>query len=229
MLTGSSSVAPAFSKGDFDPKRVGYLIREEDRPEIELFLAKFPRLSLEYIPVAIIGEGRRSGGRWSVTAAGTFSTVYKAIDINYYHRDNSAWIAGSRQDSWDVARLFALVTALEQAVPTRARKRVVNSRLNQCIREYITKHYMPCAAEKIDFAVLKRGLAARPPVFVAIKRINATSGPKRIAEELAFLRDLKGTHHIIPIISASRWEDQVIVVSPYFHGTDFRVRPAALA
>jgi hypothetical protein len=77
--------------------------------------------------------------------------------------------------------------------------------------------------DNFDLTQLQRNLETRPPVFVAIKRINATSGPKRIAEELMFLRDLKGLHHVVPITTASRWEDQVIAVSPYFSGIDFRV------
>lgn len=154
---------------------------------------------------------------------GTFSTVYKAIDVKHYTRDNNSWIAASRQDPFDVARLYAIFTALHNSIHTRARKKMVNSRLNQCIREFVMGHYLPgVAAENADFAQLQSNLEARPPVFVAIKRINATSGPKRIAEELMFLRDLKGLHHVVPVITASRWEDQVIVVSPYFYGLDFR-------
>lgn len=41
-----------------DFKKVGYLIRDEDRPDIEAFLERCPLLCKEYIPVAIIGEGK---------------------------------------------------------------------------------------------------------------------------------------------------------------------------
>ncbi len=43
-----------------DKSQIGYLIRPEDREEIENFIAQFPALVSEYIPVAIIGEGSRS-------------------------------------------------------------------------------------------------------------------------------------------------------------------------
>lgn len=108
-------------------------------------------------------------------------------------------------------------------VSTRARKRVINSRLNQTIREYIEQHYLAADAGGIlDLITLRRALEERPPMFVAIKRINATSGPKRIADEMSFLRTLRGQHHVVSIVTAMRHEDQIIMVSPYFHGLDFR-------
>lgn len=142
--------------------------------------------------------------------------------MNHYKTDNSSWIAASHQDPYDVARLLALFLALSQSAPTRARKKVVNSKLNQCIRDFVQSHYLDGEPLE-DVEELRRRLELRPPIFVAIKRINATSGPKRIAEELTFLRDLKGLHNVVPVITASRWEDQVVAVSPYFHGIDFRV------
>lgn len=45
------------SGGEADKSQIGYLIRPEDRDEIENFIAQFPALVSEYIPVAIIGEG----------------------------------------------------------------------------------------------------------------------------------------------------------------------------
>lgn len=207
-----------------DKSHIGYLIRPEDREEIESFISQFPALVSEYIPVCIIGEGRACLWCFALSVLGTFSTVYKAIDVKHYQKDNASWIASSRQDPFDVARLLALFTALHKAIPTRARKKVINSRLNQCIKEFVAGHYLPgYASDEIDAQLLKQNLEAKPPVFVAIKRINATSGPRRIAEEMKFLRDLQGLHHVVPIVTASRWEDQVIVVSPFFYGVDFRV------
>lgn len=161
---------------------------------------------------------------------GTFSTVYKAIDVKHYEKNNDSWISGSRPDPYDAARLLALFVALQNSViSTRARKKIVNSKLNQCIREYVWNAYLNgmgpdnSGGGPVDVGRLESYLKVRPPVFVAIKRINATSGPKRITEELVFLRDLKGLHHIVPIITCSRWEDQVLAISPYFCGIDFRV------
>lgn len=38
-------------------KKIGFLIREEDRADIENFIANYPKIVEDYIPVAIIGEG----------------------------------------------------------------------------------------------------------------------------------------------------------------------------
>lgn len=65
-------------------------------------------------------------------------------------------------------------------------------------------------------------MASHPPHFVAIKRINATSAPARILDELSYLRVLGGRANIIPIITGSRFEDQVLVVFPYFCMSEFR-------
>lgn len=40
-----------------DSKKIGYLIREEDRADIEAFINQNPLVVLDFIPVAIIGEG----------------------------------------------------------------------------------------------------------------------------------------------------------------------------
>lgn len=193
-------------------KSIGFLIRDEDRLDIESFLESYPSLTDDYIPLSIIGEG-------------TFSTVYKAIDIRFWRKDNEKWLQGSRQDPNDVARLFALVSSLEQGQVTRAKKRAVNSSLNQSIKDFIRSSYPSSFSftdQQINLPLLKELFIERPPHFIAIKRINATSGPKRIAEELLYLRELKGEHNVIPVISASRLEDQVIFVTPFFHGIDFR-------
>jgi len=60
--------------------------------------------------------------------------------------------------------------------------------------------------------------------FVAIKKIYVTSSPARILSEISMLKELKGEHNVIPIISAVRHLDQVLVIMPYFEHQDFRVR-----
>ena len=40
-----------------DSQKIGYLIKNEDRPDIEAFLESTPALIADYIPVGIIGEG----------------------------------------------------------------------------------------------------------------------------------------------------------------------------
>ncbi len=125
-----------------------------------------------------------------------------------------------------MSRLYALIIALDQAMARPApRGGCTHSALNEALWEYACKYYLRnggAATATLCPDRLRQRLEERPPVFVAIKRINATSGPKRIAEELLFLRDLKGLHNVIPIVTAFRLDDQVIAISPFFHGIDFR-------
>ncbi|KAF9315820.1 hypothetical protein BG003_002616 [Podila horticola] len=57
---------------------------------------------------------------------------------------------------------------------------------------------------------------------VAIKRIYVTSSPERIESEIAILHDLSGHKNVVPLITAFRFNDQVLVVLPYFEHRDFR-------
>ena len=167
--------------------------------------------------------------------------MYKAIDVEHYNKDNSSWLGSSRQDQHDLARLYALVVALDAAAQnSRTRRKVTGSALYLAIYQYIQKHYCDStelllgsssvgrtpkanvSLARLDLEQVKRAFLERPPHFVAVKRINATSGPKRIADELSYLHELKGLHHVVPVITASRQEDQVIMVFPYFYSLDFR-------
>ncbi|KAG5437101.1 hypothetical protein PCANB_001222 [Pneumocystis canis] len=58
--------------------------------------------------------------------------------------------------------------------------------------------------------------------YVALKKIYVTSSPARILNELKILKDLRGNNSIIPIITAMRVKDQIIIVLPYFKHVDFR-------
>lgn len=60
------------------------------------------------------------------------------------------------------------------------------------------------------------------PQLVAVKRIHATSAPKRISSELQILAALQGDPHICKVTTALRHRDQVLVVMPYISFTDFR-------
>ena len=61
------------------------------------------------------------------------------------------------------------------------------------------------------------------PRFVAIKKIYVTSSPMRIFNELELLHSLKGCASVCPLITAFRYQDQVIAVLPHFRHQDFRV------
>lgn len=167
--------------------------------------------------------------------------------MRHYECDNSSWIASSRQDLDDVNRLFMIVsTTDDQLQPIKAkmgrRKSAPAapnvSKVNRLLRDWCAKQVWlrsrnstersNCDESEqiqrpIDRNLLQRWLQEEPPHFVAIKRINSTSGPKRIAEELLYLSRLSGRKGVIPVITAERFEDQVLVVFPFFQNQDFRV------
>ena len=124
------------------------------------------------------------GSRASLTElvlVGTFSTVYKAEDLQYDQYRND----------WDVTSSDATVWV---SPPIRKRQR-----------------------------------QRRKPRYVAIKKIYVTSSPMRIQNELELLHDLKWCKNISPLITAFRYQDQVIAVLPYYRHQDFRVRSSVFA
>lgn len=58
--------------------------------------------------------------------------------------------------------------------------------------------------------------------YVALKNITRTTAPNRVCEELKILRQLQGYYNTIELISACRFEDQIIAVFPYFEYDNFR-------
>lgn len=64
----------------------------------------------------------------------------------------------------------------------------------------------------------------RKPRFVALKKIYVTSSPHRIQNELELLHDLRGCQSVCPLITAFRYQDQVVAVLPFFPHTDFRIQ-----
>ncbi|KAJ5555511.1 hypothetical protein N7535_007948 [Penicillium sp. DV-2018c] len=60
--------------------------------------------------------------------------------------------------------------------------------------------------------------------YVALKKIYVTSSPLRIQNELELLHDLRGCPSVCPLITAFRYQDQVVAVLPYFPHTDFRIQ-----
>jgi cell division control protein 7 len=59
--------------------------------------------------------------------------------------------------------------------------------------------------------------------YVALKKIYVTSSPYRILNELELLHELRNNHHICPLLTAFRHQDQVVAVLPYFRHLDFRI------
>ena len=58
--------------------------------------------------------------------------------------------------------------------------------------------------------------------YVAIKKIYVTSSPIRILNELELLHDLRDSPNVCPLITAFRFQDQVIAILPFFQHKDFR-------
>ncbi len=213
-------------------------ISDGDRGDIEAFLDSFVSLDISkfLIPVSIIGEG-------------TFSTVYKVIDLNFYDCDNSKWTPFSRQNQLDYLRLWRWFFAQKETLAEdlilfkngkrveykRPAKNQTGTSLYALIRTFfydwawrgLNALAKEVSIDKLDPAMLPALLQAKMyhfrPHFIALKRINATSSPQRILDEMSFLRELGGKDNVVPLISGYRCEDQIIVTFPYFYSEDFRV------
>ena len=151
--------------------------------DVEELIEKFPNLTDTFIPIERIGEG-------------TFSVVYKAIDVRHHQSDNSSWINYSLQDPDDF--LLFERSLLEKLHP--------KTKLQSILKNYFKNSLKP----------------SQQPYFVALKRINMTSNPERVKDELIFLKELNGSPNVIPLVTALRYEDQIIAVYPFFKHNDFR-------
>jgi len=56
MLANNAIEKKAGSDGA-DAKKIGFLIREEEHAELDLFVDKYSNIASQFIPVSIIGEG----------------------------------------------------------------------------------------------------------------------------------------------------------------------------
>lgn len=127
---------------------------------------------------------------------GAFSTVFKAIDKNYNLYDNP----------WD--------NGYSQSVYFKYREEE-RSRIRNLVKDAVAKQKESKTGEDFVSKVI-------PPKYVAIKRIHVTTHPRRISLEITLLTKLTGSPNLLPLITADRYQDQVIVVMPYFEHHDFR-------
>ncbi|CAG8521341.1 1217_t:CDS:2 [Dentiscutata erythropus] len=58
--------------------------------------------------------------------------------------------------------------------------------------------------------------------YVAIKKIIINYSIGRVAEEISILHELRGYGNIIQLLSAHRYEDEVILITPHFEHDKFR-------
>ncbi|KAF9463068.1 kinase-like protein [Collybia nuda] len=134
--------------------------RQEIEEEIEDLDKAVPQLKTDYKVIDRLGTG-------------TFSSVYKAVDLWYHDKwDNSPWQGHHPPSS----------SAYYQSEP----------------HPHDSK------------------------VFVAIKRIYVTSSPERIRNEISIMEDCRGGRHISQLITAFRYNDQVVAIMPYHRNEDFR-------
>ncbi|KAI8582128.1 hypothetical protein K450DRAFT_171348 [Umbelopsis ramanniana AG] len=126
------------------------------KEEVTEIMDEFTTLGSYYQLVDKIGEG-------------TFSSVYKAVDVRHEYYDNS---------NWDLSTIC---------------------------NDY----------ERIN-------LDQSSSSFMTLKRIYVTSSPERITSEIEILHQLSGSECVVPLITAFRQMDQVMVVLPYLPHDDFR-------
>jgi serine/threonine protein kinase len=126
----------------------------------------------------------------------------------------SAYFAGNQHDKSDGERKEHLSSF---------------SNLNMSIKNYVHEYVRRLVAVQGEAVQEERAPPAISPHFVALKRINPTSSPERLIDEIAFLKELGGKHNVVPVISGMRYQDQVIVVFPYFDCPDFREYLADMA
>ncbi|KAF8936265.1 hypothetical protein BGZ58_004403 [Dissophora ornata] len=164
------------SDGEEEGELAPVMVSESAQKEMKDFEQGFHGLLGRFKLLSKIGEG-------------TFSSVYKAIDLEYDRYDNSGWDysvddqpSANEKDSTGDAKDSAKDTANNVVEPNNVESGKV----------------------------------------VAIKRIYVTSSPLRIENEIAILHELSGHKNVVPLITAARHKDQVIVALPYFEHRDFR-------
>ena len=149
---------------------------------------------------------------------GTFSSVYKAIDLKYDEWDNKPWKGHHPPQS----------SAYYQSAGPSYRGRggrgpgIGKDKGRDKDKARKDEAGLDPNAMAVELSE-PSGKARESKVYVAIKRIYTTSGPERIRNELAVMQSCRGCRHTSQIITAYRYLDQVVLVLPYQRHIDFRV------
>ncbi|OAA59791.1 cell cycle protein [Niveomyces insectorum RCEF 264] len=172
------------------------VVDETVQHDMEKLQGTFPSFRNQFRLIKRIGEG-------------TFSTVYKAEDLQYERYDNS-WDWDQETNKWT------------PPPPTRGKR--TSSRNGHHSQ---TQQQQQQQQQQQHREPHKDRQAAPPPhtrraKFVALKKIYVTSSPLRIFNELELLHDLRSSPAVCPLITAFRSSDQVVAVLPYFRHQDFR-------
>ncbi|KAK3936930.1 putative cell cycle protein [Diplogelasinospora grovesii] len=162
--------------------------------DMEKLQNSFPGFRNKYRLIKRIGEG-------------TFSTVYKAEDLQYDYYDNS-WDLDKENEKWTPPPLKRTDYSTQHTSQT----------LDHAQRSAQTLGH---SSATLDY-MQHREQPRRRPKYVAIKKIYVTSSPTRILNELELLHDLRDCQAVCPLITAFRHTDQVVAILPYFRHTDFR-------
>ena len=176
--------------------------QEEIIQEISHLNAVIPFLAENYQVIDRLGTG-------------TFSSVYKAIDLRYDEWDNKPWKGNHPPES----------SAHYQSAGPGYRGRGGRGPgigKDKGKDKDKAKEIKDSNDMAIDFAEAS-GRAPESKVYVAIKLIYTTSGPDRIRNELTIMQSCRGCRHTSQIITAYRHLDQVALVLPYHRNMDFRV------
>ncbi|KAF9351747.1 hypothetical protein BGX26_010274 [Mortierella sp. AD094] len=171
---------------DVEDGEAPVVVPEFVRKEMQEFEQGFNGLQGKFKLLDKIGEG-------------TFSSVYKAIDLEYDMYDNSKWdYSMGEQSTRPKEESMGSSDSTKDAVATTSAEAP------------------PVETPPVEATLFETGKV------VAIKRIYVTSSPRRIENEIAILHNLSGHKNVIPLITAFRFKDQVIAVLPYFEHSDFR-------
>ena len=130
-----------------------------------------------------------------LSSPGTFSTVYKAEDLQYDRYENK-WDVDKENETW---------------TPPPLKRHVDRSSSSSATIDQASQ--LPAHTSRQQLTRSR---------FVAIKKIYVTSSPSRILNELELLHDLRDCPAVCPLITAFRSTDQVIAILPYFRHHDFR-------
>ncbi|OIW26225.1 kinase-like protein [Coniochaeta ligniaria NRRL 30616] len=171
-------------QSDVSGSSAGEVVDTNVQIDMEKLQDSFPGFRHKYRLIKRIGEG-------------TFSTVYKAEDLQYEHYDNT-WDLEKETEKWSTPPLKSFDSHEEAK--------------DQHIRHALQLDRLPTRQQQ----------RRRKPKFVAIKKIYVTSSPHRILNELELLHDLRNCQSVCPLITAFRATDQVIAILPYFRHADFR-------
>ena len=176
--------------------------QEEIMQEISHLNAAIPFLAENYQVIDRLGTG-------------TFSSVYKAIDLRYDEWDNKPWKGNHPPES----------SAYYQSAGPGYRGRGGRGPgigKDKGKGKDKARDNKGSNAMAVDFAEASGG-DSESKVYVAIKLIYTTSGPDRIRNELTIMQSCRGCRHTSQIITAYRHLDQVALVLPYHQNMDFRV------